>query len=180
MNDPEAEIKVSYDGEGWILNHGSRTVRLPRAFGVPDCVAAAAELSGLGQEWRKPVPGGELPLASRTPAPPSSGGAGEEIGTEERPGAAGEGSPPLAPFEAMMGIWTGLAKDEGGAALLGDLGVLLGRDGVNDPYGTIIQASSPGWREREEWRIRAGRGRAEAPGRGGRVRGMQPPGSALR
>jgi hypothetical protein len=107
----------------------------------------------LGPEWRKPTPGGEPSPARGTPAPPPSGGAGVEAGVEERPGDAGEGPPPLAPFEAVRGIWTGLAKDEGGAALLGDLGVLLGRDGVSDPYGLIIQASSPGWREREGWRI---------------------------
>jgi hypothetical protein len=75
------------------------------------------------------------------------------VAEEEEPGAAVEEPPPSDPFEAVMEIWTGLKKDGEGAALLNDLVVLLGRDRVGDPYGTIAQASSPEWRKREKWWI---------------------------
>jgi hypothetical protein len=108
-------------------------------------------MSNIGN-LKKPALGGEFPPARGTPAPPSSGGAGEEFGAGEEPDAATEGPSP-DPFEAVMGIWTGLEKDEGGASLLGDLGELLNQDGFRDPYGLIARASSPEWRTQERWWI---------------------------
>jgi hypothetical protein len=56
LNDPEAELKVSFDGEEYALFWGGREARIPRASVLEGCVEAAAALSGLGgdevEKWR--------------------------------------------------------------------------------------------------------------------------------
>ncbi len=143
-------LQAHLEGQGYSLEGLNDELAQLQSGG---CIIVTPKAISLGPLWRKPTPGGEPSSTRGTPAPPPSSGAGEEAGAEEEPGAAAEGPPSPNPFEAVMGIWTGLKKDGEGVALLDALGVLLGRDGVSDPYGLIIQASSPGWREREKWWI---------------------------
>lgn len=78
---------------------------------------------------------------------------GVEDGSEEDVGAATGAPSPPEPFEAVMGIWTGLERDGEDTALLEGLAELLVRSGFSDPYGLIAETSSPEWWAQEGWRV---------------------------
>ncbi len=59
----------------------------------------------------------------------------------------------VEPYEAVMGIWTGLKQDVEGAAPLVGLAELLIRSGFRDPYGLVAEAFPAGHLASEGWRV---------------------------
>jgi hypothetical protein len=116
------------------------------------CILMTGTTISLGLEWRKP---------SGQEKPSSEGGTGEEVKpgaeaeaeAEKRADSAAVEKPTPSLFEAVMGYWAGVGKDEDAAADLRFFAQHLKEHGFSNPYGIITEVLSPEWKEREDWRL---------------------------